>query len=194
MCFLGQTENGIYTDEWEGVNPEHLQEFYGVNCHPASRRSHGAGNPLDESDNDSEHSGPSAISIDEAEEDDIDWEDIEEKIADGIAENFHDEPVPVPPNSVPFQGDEGLNLYRQGLQYLRDQNILPTGFGITEDELEEEGYPALGFIPGRRRGHQLQVLLPIGIWKPRAEKWVQALHTMILIQNLEENNMDVDGS
>ncbi|KAF9491138.1 hypothetical protein BDN71DRAFT_1398875 [Pleurotus eryngii] len=115
------------------------------------------------------------------------WEDIapnmEELVADPEAwhaavdeTDVRDEPVEVPSSGCPFAAEEH-EVFGRLLQSLRDQAIIPAGYGILPSEWMEDGYPQVEVIKSGKRGHkELQVVLPDEVWRPRAEYWVQALH------------------
>jgi hypothetical protein len=103
----------------------------------------------------------------------------------GIDANIRHEAIQVPSGSCPFN-QEGLILFENGLNLLKESGDLPPGYGVTLDELDgnefdEEEEIQVGL---NRNGHLMA--LPHQIWKPRTELWVQGLFVMtstLLVSN-----------
>ena len=57
----------------------------------------------------------------------------------GIDNNIQHEAVPVPLGHCPFN-DETLSLFEQGLKLLMDSGDLPSGYGVTLEELGGDGF------------------------------------------------------
>ncbi|KAJ7457474.1 hypothetical protein FB451DRAFT_1142707 [Mycena latifolia] len=172
MCLIGQVENGIYLDDCEGVHPNVIQRYYGVDgpgVHRAPGQT-GAGQLDDE-----EISLPSSDlgqNSDSDEEDD----DLEAQIEEAHAQNFHHEAVPVPKHVNPFDDEESMQLFYDSLEAAIHAEIVPPGYGLLPEEWDEEGYPTFEILKsGRRGGRQLRIALPDFIWRPRAEMWGRAL-------------------
>jgi hypothetical protein len=187
MRFLGQTMHGIYVDDCQGLHPDVIERYYGVegtqiNRHPGQS---GAGLLQDEGDLDSDDE----IDLDGEvmDEDGDDWEDIQDQLAEDIEHNFHHSPVDVPKHSVPFLTQMAADVFTGSLEELQSQQLVPVGFGMTSDEWGDEGYPSYEIIRTGRRGRkELRIDLPDFIWRPRAELWVQALHTLIRTKEIED--------
>ena len=162
MRLLSVAERGVVMDEHEGVHPDILQHFHGIENNP----------DVDESDSGSETS-----------------DDINLQIFNGIQEQFEGnkiaathEAVDVPNNLSPFGLDESLELFREVLTQTQLEDIVPFGYGVTPDELETSGYPLQEILRGGRRGRKEKcVLLSVEVWLPRAIKWCQALEVMSTI-------------
>ena len=91
--------------------------------------------------------------------------------------NIRHEAVPVPSGSCPFDQQQ-LLLFERGLKMLTDSGDLPSGYGVTQDELGDGGFDEQEEIKiGLRRKGQL-IELPSGIWKPRTDLWAQGLFAM----------------
>ncbi|PSR71725.1 hypothetical protein PHLCEN_2v12399 [Hermanssonia centrifuga] len=170
---MGQTENGIYEDECEGMHPDTINRYYGVDCgsnETRRRQSHtGAGHPPDESDLDSDSS---------------DNEDNTPSIGDRIAHdqqpNIRHEPIPVPDNFTPFVDEDSSQLFHDTWEVYKDINVLPpNGYGVHEDEMEEGGYESFEILRmGKRGGKEMTISLPEHIWRRRAEQWAKGLYLM----------------
>ncbi|KAF8147914.1 hypothetical protein K438DRAFT_1625828 [Mycena galopus ATCC 62051] len=169
MCFIGQVQNGMYVDECEGVHPNVIERYYGTHG-PERRRASGetgAGQL-----NDEEIPAPPSTSDSDSE----DADSLEEQIEEAHAENFHHEAVAVPKHANPFDNNESMQLFYDSLEVAIQQEIVPSGYGLLEDEWDEDGYPSFEILKsGRRGGKQLRIALPDGIWRPRAEMWGRAL-------------------
>jgi hypothetical protein len=91
--------------------------------------------------------------------------------------NIHHEAVPVPSGSCPFDQQQ-LSLFERGLKILTDSGDLPSGFGVTPDELGADGFDEQEEINIglRRKGHLIE--LRSKVWRPRVELWAQGLYAM----------------
>lgn len=104
-------------------------------------------------------------------------------IADQESNILH-EPVPVPDHRNPFSEDPTFEGYFfEALAEVRQEGIVPPGYGILPSEWAEEGYSPLEEIR-LGRSKTLTVALPDDIWRPRAELWVQGLD--VLTRLIEE--------
>ena len=69
-------------------------------------------------------------------------------------------------------------MFERGLKILTDSGDLPSGFGVTLDELGADGFDEqeeinIGLRP---KGHLIE--LRSQVWKPRVELWAQGLYAM----------------
>jgi len=72
-------------------------------------------------------------------------------------------------------------LFEHGLNLITEIGDLPSGYGVTLDELGEGGFDeeeeiTIGF---NKKGYP--IVLPNQIWKPRTELWAQGLYVMTAI-------------
>ena len=142
----------------------------------------------DDSDNmneDGEDSGDSRNEEDsEGKDDDVDnenedWKHIEGWLAEDLGQNFHHSPVGVPKHSAPFHEQTMADVLNGAVACLREDEIVPSGYGVLPDEWDDEGYPAYEIIRTGQRGlKQLWIALPDFVWRLRAKLWAQALHVM----------------
>lgn len=168
MRFMGMTEHGVYTDDCEGVHPDVINQYYGVHGRETRRApgQTGAGHLADEEDNEEEN-----------------WTDLGERIAEDQSANLHHEPVKVPEQTDPFSSDLHRQAFLASLTAVREQGILPAGYRLHDEELDTGTYPAYEIIKSGRRGtKQLRIALPLFQWRPRAELWGQALDILNRIQ------------
>ncbi|KAJ7060886.1 hypothetical protein C8F01DRAFT_975113 [Mycena amicta] len=183
-------QHGSYSavDDYDDVHPTVLQSYYGTHGSPRTNNDTGAGQLEDEAISDAD----SDIEADEEESDfDPDEHSDSEAIAAAVAEaqgdNFHHEPVAVPKHECPF-GDDDLQLFTRSLQAASSANMVPHGYGLLEEEWEDEGYPSFEIIKSGRRGRkELRIDLPDHIWRPRAELWGCALAILNQIGFMNES-------
>lgn len=172
LRFLGQTQHGIYVDDCDYIDPEILARLYGMV-------------------EDANNTGYQIISGDPDDMDDSDWVDwdIQEQISENIQHNFHHEPVAVPKHRGPFTTDASHVAFQGLVTSLLQQNAIPSGYGMLPEEWDDDYPPYEPIYSGRRGGRTLDISLPDHIWRPRAEVWVQALHSMNEVLALEDTNM-----
>jgi len=69
-------------------------------------------------------------------------------------------------------------LFESGFKLLTESGELPSGYGVTLDELDEDVFDEEeGIIIGKNR-NTFPIALPSQIWKPRTELWAQGLYVM----------------
>jgi hypothetical protein len=184
MRFLGQTMHGVYVDDCQGIHPDIINCYYGVHGPHTVRRpgQTGAGQLEDEGDLDGEDNSDDGTS-----EDGDEWEDIQDQLMTDISANIHHSPVPVPNHRMPFCSQPAADVFNGALDELCAQGLIPNGFGMTQEEWGDNGYPSYEDIhPGQRGRKALRINLPDFIWRPRAELWVQALHVMLRVFEMEQ--------
>ncbi|KAJ6466902.1 hypothetical protein C8R45DRAFT_838712, partial [Mycena sanguinolenta] len=171
MFFVGQTSDGVYVDDCEGVHPDVISQYYGIHGRvrePAAGET-GAGQLADENI-------PQVGDDQELDEDD--WADLEEQIEGAHEANFHHEAVAVPKHANPFAG-EALEVFEDGLEWVRAANVVPLRYGLLPSEWEDGLYPSFEILKsGRRSRKELRIALPDFIWRPRAILWGQALDVL----------------
>jgi hypothetical protein len=66
------------------------------------------------------------------------------------------------------------------LRELVDEEVIPVGYGLYEDEWEDDGYPLFETLDvGKRRGGKPTIIsLEDPIWQHRAVLWVQAVNLL----------------
>jgi hypothetical protein len=198
MRFLGQTMHGIYVDDCQGLHPDIIERYYGVEGTRIKQQvgQSGAGLLEDEGDLDDSDSevgyveGEDDIYTEAEVMDEDDWEDIQGQLAEDIEHNFHHSPVDVPKHSAPFRTQVAVDVFNGSLEELQAKQIIPAGFGITAVEWGNEGYPSYEVIRTGRRGRkELRIDLPDFVWRPRAELWVQALHILLSVKEMEDTGL-----
>lgn len=176
LRFLGQTVFGIYRDECEGMSLNDINESYGVHGARCTRKSNqtGAGHPADE-----EVSRDEETSNDKEEIPGL-AEDVRQQQQSHANEHL----VHVPMHRSPFGSMEDEAMFFEMFRDLVDREIIPDGFGITPEELEQGHYPTVETIRlGRRRSTELQVSLADDIWYERACLWCQAVVCLMYFMN-----------
>jgi hypothetical protein len=188
MVLLGQLSDGIYQEDCEGVHPGIIEQYYGVHGGEARRApgETGAGQLPDEE-----------IPADQADfvdvEDDA-WQEIIEDVEASHAGNFHHAPVGVPKHANPFSG-EGMSVFDLALQTAERRGIVPSGYGLLEDEWEDGGYPAYEILKSGRKGSkELRVALPDSTWRPRAEMWGRGLDILARLTELLNDGEEYTSS
>ncbi|KAJ7599816.1 hypothetical protein C8J56DRAFT_879593 [Mycena floridula] len=195
MRFMGQTQLGVYIDEFSGTAPSVLEHYYGTTRGSVRRRPHqtGAGHPADEESSDEEITGDSSDSDSSASRS----ADLADQIAEDHDSNFLHDAVDTPRRVNPFPEPTVRRIFEDALATITGAGHVPAGFGILPDEWEDGEYPSFEILRSGRRGtKELRISLPDTIWRPRAVQWVQALDIMTqLIERLraedpEAVNMD----
>jgi hypothetical protein len=115
----------VYLDDCDGIHPDVIQEYYGVHGQEFIRASGqtGAGH---------------------SDEEDV-WEDLGEHVAAAQEANFHDT-VDVPAHDDPFTDPEHRQVFEDTLDAAIRSNMLPAGYGLLQDEWEEDEYPSIEII------------------------------------------------
>jgi hypothetical protein len=163
---MGQITNGVYKDDCEGVHPDTIDRYYGTRGPVKVRQSGqvGAGHPTDEDSNDSNS---------DRDEDHI--QDIVQQIEEDQTDQIRHEGVDVAQHRSPFTADEAA-AFARALKTVLDEDIVPSGYGILEEEWDEGVYPDVEVLKTRRKGGKVFVVsLAEPIWKARAKLWCQAV-------------------
>ncbi|KAJ7769152.1 hypothetical protein DFH07DRAFT_736053, partial [Mycena maculata] len=168
LRFLGQTTEGLYADPLDGIHPDAINRYYGVEG--ARQRRHGAtgaGHALDD-EGDLEHSDDDS-ELDPEEE-------LENQIQADQAGNIRHSPVKVARHKSPFEEPEQEAAFLELLDVVLSQpEVQPEDYGVLEEEWEDEDYPETETIHTGTNGKELVVVLPRDDWLPRAVQWAQAL-------------------
>ncbi|KAF8201941.1 hypothetical protein K438DRAFT_1799663 [Mycena galopus ATCC 62051] len=183
MRLLGQTTEGVYKDPMDGIHPDAINRYYGVDG--ALRRRHrgqtGAGHASDEddgSDDEIDHNGSH-------EELEVDMEErLENQIAEDQARNIRHAPIKVARHGSPFEDDEVESEFLELLELVLFQDDLPDDYGVIPAEWDDTDYPEAESIRTGTKGKELLVILPRDEWFHRAVQWAQALD--LLNRVLEE--------
>ena len=160
MRFLSEAERGVI-DDYDGVPPDILQQYYGVEADDIESDDNGD----DDSEVEAELQG---------------WDELQEEFEGNEIAATH-EPVPVPANTSPFN-ENSFDIFTQALQQMRDEEIIPFGLGVSQNKIGEEEYPTEEILRGGRRGRkEMRITLSVEVWLPRAIQWCQALEVMTAI-------------
>ena len=95
----------------------------------------------------------------------------------GIDANIWHEAICTPSGPCPF-GQEGLELFETGLKLLTESSELPSGYGVTLDELDGDVFDEQEEIIIGKNRNSFPFTLPSQIWKPQTELWAQGLYVM----------------
>lgn len=104
-----------------------------------------------------------------------------QRLMDETDENYSHEAIPVPRYPDPLRHlDTHVQQTFHSLldQFRQGQHAVPEFFNLTPDEWPEGQYPPYEFIPVGRGAQRRRIELPHAIWRPRAELWAKALHTL----------------
>ncbi|KAL4261185.1 hypothetical protein AB1N83_010317 [Pleurotus pulmonarius] len=175
LRFLGQLEHGVYDGDLTQTIQQVLHQVCLQNGHDSDSNSDiEMSDPLDEDDTDSG------------------WTDMEDnspvtdewvRACDEVHGKQHDG-VKVPRISCPFTSLGEQQVFTQQLQQLRQDGIVPFGYGIHAEEWGNAGYPSFEIIKSGRGKKDLWVALPDEVWRARAELWVQSLHLLTMFQEI----------
>ncbi|KAF7343727.1 hypothetical protein MSAN_01953300 [Mycena sanguinolenta] len=140
---LGQARFGVYRDDCEGLHPETIEKYYGVDGAERVGQS-GAGNPQDEEE---------PLSL-------------EERIGLEQDPQIRHEAIDVPDHRNPFTDDaHGENLFFSVLADVVKQDIMPAGYGLLAEEWDNDGYPDVEILKvGKRARKEIEVSLAHPIW------------------------------
>ncbi|KAJ7764540.1 hypothetical protein DFH07DRAFT_1016252 [Mycena maculata] len=179
--FLGQTTEGVYaTDPLHGIHPDAINRYYGVEG-PRRRRARGvtgAGNASNDEGDPTDSDSESDPDLDPEEE-------LENQIEADQAHNIRHAPVKVARHKSPFKEAEHEAAFIELLgEVVSEPDVLPEGYGVAEEEWEDEDYPETEIIKTGTNGKQLRIELPRVTWLSRAIQWAQALD--LLTRVLEE--------
>ncbi|KAF9002388.1 hypothetical protein BDZ89DRAFT_967987, partial [Hymenopellis radicata] len=190
----------VSAEDFDSVDPAVLQEHYGTEGPERRPKATGAGHASD--DVDLEEDTDESMDGDESDEDidDLDGfpevpEDEAEKNAwkrllIGLRDQFLPKPIRAPRKTAPFADNEVEDVFLPLFTELKEQEIIPDGYGLQPAEWEEDFYPSFEILRSGRKGtKELRVALPVENWKPRAEQWGRALHVMNVM--IEYNNQEL---
>ena len=121
---------------------------------------------------------------DPTEEEDLDV--VADYIAMHQAQHVRHDPVGVPNSICPFINEYWHGAFEELFQHVRDSAIIPEGLGMREEEWEGDHYPLYEEIRcGQRGSKPLLIPLPVWLWRPRAEVWVQALDVLVRVKEAQ---------
>jgi hypothetical protein len=72
-------------------------------------------------------------------------------------------------------------LFESGLKLLTESGELPSGYGVTVDELDGDTFDEGEEIIISRNRKSFPIALPSQIWKPQTELWAQGLYVMTTV-------------
>lgn len=172
MRLLGETTEGVYAeDPMDAIHPDIIDRYYGV-VGPERLRNPmqtGAG-VIDEEDH--------ALDIDASVLTEENEEHLENMITEDQEHNIRHAPVRVARHQNPFETEGEEVDFFAILAMVASGDIVPEGYGVLQEEWDDDHYPELEVINTGARGLELEVTLPRQIWLPRAICWAQALDLM----------------
>ena len=170
LRLLGQARHGVYRDECEGIHPDIIKKYYGVDGKPAGQALGitGAGNPPDEEDANSTEP-PLAVQVENDQQSQV-----------------RHNPIGVPAHTNPFHDINSENLFWQVICDVVEQDIMPQGVGLLSNEWDDGTYPSFEVLQvGNRGTKNIHFSLEDAVWFHRAKLWGQALTVLdISLANL----------
>ncbi|KAJ7862282.1 hypothetical protein B0H14DRAFT_2349633 [Mycena olivaceomarginata] len=154
MQLLGQARLGIYLDECEGLHPETIENYYGVEG-AAHDGQLGAGNPADEEE-------PLTL---------------EDKTLKFDTKQLMFQTT----GTLLRMMDRQRAFFFAVFADVVKQGIEPAGYGLLAEEWDDDGYPDVETLRvGRRPKKDSQILVSLAqlIWFQRARLWVQGLNVL----------------
>lgn len=175
MRLLAQTQHGLFTNDTEISHREAMNQIYGNGEIDIYKEQSEESNE-EESDEEEEHDEEEDSNASKFAEDSDGL--TEEPEASGSRndqlDDVHDAIV-VPDVTNPFSDDDLMQAFTTALDIVREQGMLPEGYGLLPEEWDDNEYPAFWVIKSGRRGKDLTISLPDARWRARSELWGQAL-------------------
>ena len=193
MYWSGQTEHGKYSLDFKHVHPKLLERYYGApeddslyesDEDAASDEEANSSDAMDEDEDEDNYEDEPTGKKKPKEDTDSDSDAMDvDKVEAAHASNFKHEAVQVPKHQPPFEGHANEDVLQAALERaiveLDAEDIIPLGYGMRPEEWGSEGYPTVECIQVGRRGRkEYYVSLTDKLWRPRAIRWVQALHSL----------------
>ena len=75
-------------------------------------------------------------------------------------------------------------MFESGLKLLTESGELPSGYGVTLDELDGDAFDEEEEIIISKNKNSFPIMLPSQIWKPQTELWAQGLYAMTSILSI----------
>ncbi|KAF8959787.1 hypothetical protein BDZ97DRAFT_1666643, partial [Flammula alnicola] len=178
LRFMGQARFGVYKDECEGIHPDTIDKYYGVDhgTEIRHRTGHGAGHPIDEAESDSELQD---VSAQQQERLQPSPEELAQQIADNQTPQVRHEGVSVVQGRNPFHDENTEAAFFDVLGQVIESDIIPVGYGVHPDEWINDAYPTAETMKiGSRGTKEIQILLDDKIWEARARLWAQGLNVI----------------
>lgn len=176
MRFISLMKNQLepQEDEHEDTDPELLDRFYGVAGHSQRAPGQTGAGHSDNESNDGEVDDENRYHEDDVHELDIDQ--LGDADNDDLVHTIEHRAVRVPFKNSPFEQAEDEAHFVEMCR--RNSSMaMPLGYNIYDIEHEDGQYPEQEEIAvGFRKTRRLEVTLANEVWRPRAFKWICALH------------------
>jgi hypothetical protein len=171
LRFLGQLKHGIRDDDCEGIHPDTINQYYGVN----NTKSQTAGHSSEETDSDLDTDADSDSNL-------ASGVDAQEELVRGISHDqqrhIRHKGVKVPRHCNPFTDGEEEGQFFQVLAEVIGLEIEPKGYGLHPEEWEGANYPIWEFIKVGKQRKEMKLSLEDPLWRCRAILWVQGLNVL----------------
>jgi hypothetical protein len=159
---LAQTQHGLFVNETEISHEEAMNQMHNnteIDIHDEQLEGESSSSECSD-DNDSVTQSGEELEASSSREDRL---------------NDVHEPVSVPDTTNPFSDEDLLQVFTTALATVREEGMLPEGYGLLPEEWDDEEYPSYWVIKSGRRGKELRISLPDAQWRARSELWGQAL-------------------
>ncbi|KAJ6511158.1 hypothetical protein C8R45DRAFT_814806 [Mycena sanguinolenta] len=185
--FLGQLTEGVYRhDPLDGIHPDTLNRYHGVEGHRIRRAGNQTGAGIASDDEDQDDSG--------SEHEPNPREQLENRIQGHLEENIRHQPVKVAKHHSPFKNGDLEDRFLSLLDEVFAQpELLPEDYGVCEEEWEDDCYPEVEVIRPGTKGKEMAIILPRAHWYPRAVQWAQALDLMSQVLHELADGSDSDS-
>ena len=93
-------------------------------------------------------------------------------------------PVEISDHRTPFISADQLDLFKALLDKMKDEDLVPKGYGVRREELEGGVYVPFQHIRSgiKGGGRDIHISLPFEVWNPRLERWAQGHYAMNTVQ------------
>lgn len=162
LRLLSIATHGTYRDEYEGINPDIIDQYYGIHGRELNRwpGQTGAGHSDDE---DGSRSGGHDVTR------------IQVQILDKEHQHVHHDAVKVPEQLFPFNSVQDEAIFFGILETIITEGIIPEGYGCLPGELDDEDAEMVEVLElGRWRKKSITIALTEPIWTARTKLWAQA--------------------
>ncbi|KAF8547152.1 hypothetical protein OG21DRAFT_1425363, partial [Imleria badia] len=97
--------------------------------------------------------------------------------------------VDVPLTTSPFHTAQTFDIFKLALQETQEQGLIPSGYGVAEDEWTGGSYPEIELITVGRGKQEYAVKLPFEVWWTQSVLWAQGLDVMTCICMMENGEL-----
>lgn len=104
---------------------------------------------------------------------------LQEQLQSEQSKHVHHPPVSVPSCQCPFGSIDMEETFWRAFSLAQQDDFVPAGYGVLEEEWEEGQYPSEQYIGNNRKHNPTPFIpLPYHLWYPRAVRSAIGLHIM----------------